>query len=207
MKEQRGETHRAARAAGHQPQGLLHRPRQVGARQGRLAPARRRRVPADQGLAAPRPLPRAHASSCRSPRSRCKPREREAAARTRSKPALEIGKGVVHVCCGGWGDRDDADLLGEARLPVVRPQLPRARPAPLLVQLEARLVRRLLRHGPEDRRGGVGRGALAAPAPRTTCSTRGSNGWSSTRRARSATASGSTGRRSRCASAASRSPT
>ncbi len=47
----------------------------------------------------------------------------------------------------------------------------------------------------------------SGPAPRTMCSTPGSSGWSWTRPAPTARAGGSTARRSRCASAGSRSPT
>ena len=54
-----------------------------------------------------------------------------------------------------------AGLFHEARLRQLRPQLSRARSAALLVQLEARLVRGLLRHGSQDRghAGRVGRRA------------------------------------------------
>jgi excinuclease ABC subunit A len=51
---------RAPRAAGRQPQGRLHRSRQVGARQGLLAPARRRQAAADAPLPAHRPVQGAH---------------------------------------------------------------------------------------------------------------------------------------------------
>ena len=71
--------------------------------------------------------------------------------------ALEIGKGVVHVL----GGKDSRGVLDQARLPLLRPQLPRARPAPVLLQLEARLVRGLLRHRPADRRRRVERRARA----------------------------------------------
>ena len=94
---------------------------------------------------------------------------------------------------------DVADLLDQARLPLVRPQLRRARPAPVLLQLQARLVRRLLRHRPARSTTSSGTTSARAPAPRTTCSTRGSSGSRSTRPARAARASASTPRRSRCA--------
>ena len=55
-----GQAHRAARAAGRGAQGLLHRSREVGGRQGLQHAARRRRVPADGAVAASRPLPGAH---------------------------------------------------------------------------------------------------------------------------------------------------
>ena len=52
----------------------------------------------------------------------------------------------------------------------------------------------------------MGRGARRRPAPRTTCSTPGSNGWRWTRPAPPATAGASTARRSRCATRSARSP-
>ena len=72
--------HRAARAAGRQPQGLLHRPREVGARQGLHAPARRRRVPADRASGRGSTASRSTPSSCRSPTCG-RARERARAAR------------------------------------------------------------------------------------------------------------------------------
>ncbi len=42
---------RASLAAGREPQGLLHRPRQVGRVERRVAPSRRRRIPAHRALA------------------------------------------------------------------------------------------------------------------------------------------------------------
>ena len=83
--------------------------------------------------------------------------------------ALDFGKGVVH--CGraartasdGDARRARCDLLDATRLSVVRAQLRRARSAPVLVQLQARLVRGVFRHRPEDarlRRGAERRGDL-----------------------------------------------
>ena len=57
----------------------------------------------------------------------------------------------------GRGERGGA--LHQARLPVLRHQLPGAGPAAVLLQLQARLVRELFRHRPADRAGGLGRGA------------------------------------------------
>jgi excinuclease ABC subunit A len=103
----------------------------------------------DEGVAAPRPLPRAHDRAARGG-ARVDARERAAAARRR-RSGVEMGKGVAARLLRRLGPPRDPDLLDEARVPLVRPQLPGARPAPLLVQLEARLVRRLLRHRPQAR--------------------------------------------------------
>ena len=91
--------HRPARAAGHQPQGLLHRSRQVGQGQGLRLPARRRRVPADGEMAAPRPLSRAHASNCRWPTCASRRRTKRHCAQALAR-ALDFGKGIVHVLGG-----------------------------------------------------------------------------------------------------------
>ena len=56
-----GPADRPACAAGHEPQGLLHRSRQMGARQGLHAPARGRRIHAHRQMAAPGPLQGTHA--------------------------------------------------------------------------------------------------------------------------------------------------
>ena len=114
--------HRPARAAGHEPQGLLHRSRQMGQGQGLRFPARRRRVPADGEMAAPGPLSRAHASNCRWPtcasRRRTKRALREALAR-----ALDFGKGIVQVL--GGLDRL-AEAAGKSKAARVELALPQA---------------------------------------------------------------------------------
>ena len=113
-------------------------------------------------LAAPRPLPRAHHRAAGGARCVVDARTtRSSCAHARRRRRSRSARAWCTSAAGGWGDARDADLLDQARLPLVRPQLPRARPAPLLVQLEARLVRRVLRHRAQDRRGEVGRGALA----------------------------------------------
>ncbi|KAG0766672.1 hypothetical protein G6F22_017789 [Rhizopus arrhizus] len=65
----------------------------------------------------------------------------EADLRAAVKSALENGQGVMSRIAA-------AAFLGQARVPVLRHQLPRTRSAPVLVQLQARLVHGLLRHGP-----------------------------------------------------------
>ena len=78
----------------------------------------------------------------------------EAELRAAVKSALENPGRDVRGLAGqqaarGAGQRPAATtLLGQARLPVLRHQLPRTRSAPVLVQLQARLVHRLLRHRP-----------------------------------------------------------
>ena len=99
-------------------------------------------------MAAPRPLPASTPSSCRSPtcasRRTTKPTLREALAR-----ALDFGKGVVHVLGAARGARardSEGATRRTARMPQTvfstkracpscGTQLPRARPAAVLVQL------------------------------------------------------------------------
>ena len=147
LRDYRGRAHHAARAARRGAQGLLHRSRQVGGEEGLPHAARRRRA-----RCRPRPgrACRASAStpsSCRSRRSTSAPRTEgelhEALAR-----ALDFGKGLVHVLPAGRRAGDG--VLDPARLSLLRQELRRARPAPVLVQLQARLVRELLRHGCGD---------------------------------------------------------
>jgi excinuclease ABC subunit A len=87
----------------------------------------------------------------------------EACCASKLATALEHGKGVVHVLApldglraamagrqtrrpGHW---QGGGVLHQARLPGVQHQLPRAGPAPVLVQQQARLVPRLRGHGRE----------------------------------------------------------
>ncbi len=93
--------HRGARVELFAPlvgraQGLLHGARQVGGRQGLRAAARRRQAAAHGAVAAARPLPRAHASSCRSATC-CVGAKQERALRAALAQALDFGKGVVHA--------------------------------------------------------------------------------------------------------------
>ena len=98
--------HRPARAARRQPQGLLHRPREVGARQGLHPPARRRRVPADREVAAARPLQRAHDRAAGRRRSSSRP---TASARcARRSPARSSSARASCTCwraSTGWKRR------------------------------------------------------------------------------------------------------
>jgi ABC-type nitrate/sulfonate/bicarbonate transport system ATPase subunit len=134
------------RAAGRQSQRRLHRPRQVGARQGLLAPARRRQAAADAALPAPRPVQGAHHRASHRGSAGVGEEGIPAAQRAAEGARDRQGRGARAVRQG------IADLLDQARLPLLRPQLPGARPAPLLLQLEARLVRAVLRHRSRDRR-------------------------------------------------------
>ncbi len=85
--------------------------------------------------------------------------ENEAELRAALSKALEAGKGVMHLLhpldglARGDGigpvdrrDRRDQGLLDQARLPGLRHQLPRAGPAHVLLQQQARLVQHLRRH-------------------------------------------------------------
>ena len=85
----------------------------------------------------------------------------EAELRELLAKALDLGKGVMHLLTpldglqrameGGDDDRGHRQregLLDQARLPDLRHQLPRTRPAPVLVQQQARLVQPLRRHRP-----------------------------------------------------------
>ena len=103
--------------------------------------------------------------------------DRHRSCTRRSTRALDFGKGIVHVLGPEVATQRRRVFLDQARLPFLRPQLRRARSAPVLVQLEARLVRELLRHRRRDdrlRRGAERRGDLverlvraraAPPAP------------------------------------------
>ena len=146
--------HRPARAAGRQPQGLLHRPRQVGARQGLRAPARGRRASCrPRPLAAPRPLQGAHASSCRSPTCASRRRTKRSCA-TALATALELGKGVVHVLAAAEarGVRGATATLARRSSRPSAPARPAARsfaeldPRLFSFNSQARLVPDLLRH-------------------------------------------------------------
>ncbi len=167
---------RAARAAGGEPQGLLHRPRQVGARQGPHPPARRRRVHSrptsgrassrfhehtiELPVADVRAAPDNEADAARGARPRARSRQGRR-ARARAAGSARTRRWRSATARSQATDRDR--VLGEARLPVVRHELSRARPAALLLQLPARLVRDLLRHRPQAlrlRRGADRRGDL-----------------------------------------------
>ena len=125
------------------------------ARQGLCAAARRRRAAADAPLAAARPLQGAHdrAAGRRASQRRCRERERElrAALAARARASARAWSTCSSRRRSAGAPRMRVFSTQRA-CPSLRPQLPRARPAPLLVQLEARLVRGLLRHRPGDRR-------------------------------------------------------
>ena len=146
-----------AGAAGGGAQGRLHRPGQVGQGARPHAPARRRRVPEARPLAAAGPLQGAHAGAAGG-RHGDHARERGRAARRavqgaggrqgRDAPAASAGRpgrgdgvGAEH-----GGHRRGEGVLHQARLPGVRHQLPRAGPAHVLLQQQARLVHDLRRH-------------------------------------------------------------
>ena len=109
----------------------------------------------------------------------------ETALRAGLQSALGYGKGVVHVLPAGAKAPEVFSVA--PGLPQLRARLPRAGPAPLLAQHEARLVPRLLRDGPRDRglrrradrRGDLvervvrgGRARRARPAPAAGCGRR-----------------------------------
>ena len=117
------------------PQGLLHRPGEVGARQGLRPPARRRRfMPTDQW---PR-LDRFHEHTIELPVADCVSARRQrsgACARPLLRARCDFGKGVVHVpprartrladAAGRSATRHRARdaatrVLDQARLPVMR---------------------------------------------------------------------------------------
>ena len=78
--------------------------------------------------------------------------------RAGERPGRDVRGLAGEQAARGAGQRPAATtLLGQARLPVLRHQLPRTRSAPVLVQLQARLVHRLLRHRPAT--AGLRRGA------------------------------------------------
>jgi excinuclease ABC subunit A len=136
--------HRPARAAGDRAEGPLHRPREMGARQGPHAPARRRRVPADGEVAAPRPLQGTHDRTAgRGLRRRRRERgagARSARRRTRARQGRQVPPDGTARRAGSG--RCETSTSSRRRAPArPAPQLRRARSADVLVQLEARLVR------------------------------------------------------------------
>ena len=127
---------------------------------GHTPPARRRRVPQARPVAAARPLQGTHARAAGGRPGRSTP-ENEAELRAALSKALEAGKGVMHLLhpldglaaamdsrAEHRGHRRGEGVLHQARLPGVRHQLPRAGPAHVLLQQQARLVHHLRRHRP-----------------------------------------------------------
>ena len=147
LRDYKRQAHRAAGAAGHRPQGLLHRSRQVGGEEGLPEPARRRRAAADGALAAPVALQGAHHRAAGG-RGRRRREERGGAARRRSRARSTSARGWCTCSRPKCGARHG--VLHQARLPGLRQELRRTRSAPVLLQLQARLVRELLRHGRRD---------------------------------------------------------
>ena len=114
-------------------------------------------VPAHREVATARPLPRAHDRAARG-RS-----DRRCEERTRAAATAAAGARLRQGRRARARPRQAAGVLDPARLPVLWPQLRRARSALVLLQLEARLVRVLLRHRRRDqglRRGADRRGDL-----------------------------------------------
>jgi excinuclease ABC subunit A len=143
--------HRPAGAAGGQPQGRLHRAGQMG---------RAAATPTCGWTASscPPPFPRIdrfkeHTWSCRWATWWCRPRTK-AELRELLDQGAGLGKGVLHVLTPldglprpwptanhtGAGIGQVKVFSHQARLPGVRHQLPRAGPAPVQLQQQARLV-------------------------------------------------------------------
>ena len=131
--------------------------------------------------------------------------ENEKKLRAAVEAALEMGKGVLHVCCGGWGDRETQIYSVKRACPSCGRSFP---------ELDPRLFSTTpSTAGPQpatgtgvkiDESGGTRSAPPRHPGPRARL---GGGVARVDEAAVSATASGSTRRRSRCASAASRSPT
>jgi excinuclease ABC subunit A len=101
-------------------------------------------------MAAPVAFQGAHDRASRGgDRCRCQDRHRIAPG-ARARARLRQGAGPRVGSEAGSAD----GLLDQARLPFLRAQLRGARPAPLLLQLQARLVRELLWHGSGNAGGG-----------------------------------------------------
>ena len=132
-------------------QGRLHRPRQVGQGARPHAPARRWRVPQAGPVAAAGPLQGTHAGAAggrhgdhAGQRGRAARRAvqgagagqgRDAPAAPAGRPGVRDGVGAEHRV-----HRRSEGVLHQARLPGVRHQLPRAGPAHVQLQQQARLV-------------------------------------------------------------------
>ena len=171
----------AARAAGGDAQGLLHRARQVGATRKGYKHLRvdGEMLPTCQWPRLDRfkehtiELPVRRRSTCRRTAPTC--------SSATSSRALDIGKGVVHVLdLDSTAKKPKVQVFShQARLPFLRHELLRARPAAVLVQLQARLVRGLLRHRPRRSRASTRSraarrtraGSTGSRARRTTCET------------------------------------
>ena len=188
LRDHAGAARRPARAAGRRPQGRLHRPRQVGQGARPHPPARRRRVPAGRPVPAPRPLPRAHRRAAGGRRRRRRRRRGRGDAalagrahrrgrqgrRPPARAARRAARGDGGRRRGDRRRRHRARLLDAPRLPGLRHQLSRARPAHVQLQQPPRLVRQLRRHRAGDharaarraRRLGAGRGREEARPPR-----------------------------------------
>ena len=190
--------HRRARAARRRAQGRLHRPRQVGEEPRPQPPARRRRLRQGRSVAAARPLQGAHPRAAGRRRGR-RPRRRGEAARPARQGARRRQGRAAPARAPDRPARRDArrhadeegrrgqGVLDPARLPGVRHQLSRARPAHVQLQLQARLVHHLRRHGAEaDPRAAQGLRRLGArqrrPRPRAELPGRGGRGRGRRRR-------------------------
>ena len=162
LRDYRGKRVTRSRAPGHRAQGLLHGPRGVGRGQGLRAPARGRRPSSHGSLAAPGSVQGAHPRASGGNRDRLRGKGARAPRAALARPGLRQGRDPHRRCrsarryrgngakprparrhAAPEGDR----LLHAARLPELRKELRGAGPAPLLLQLEARVVPRLLRHG------------------------------------------------------------
>ena len=115
------------------------------------ATARRRRDDAHRPVAAAQPLQGTHDRAAGEPDQRAEGQRRS--ARAQRDPRARHGQGPGARARPRF-DREEAEGAGvqhQARLPVLRHEFLRARSAPVLVQLQTRLVRGLLRHRPRAR--------------------------------------------------------
>ncbi len=151
LRDYRGKTVTVLAPLDRRAQGALHRAREMGARQGLRRTARRRVDAAHDQVAASRPLRRA--------RHRAAGGRGGGRRRARGGTAPRARRGPRARARGGPypGRRRDRRILEQARLPLLRHGLSRARSAAVLVQFAARLVHDLLRH--RTCNGGLRRGA------------------------------------------------
>ena len=162
-----GLAHPAAGAAGGGAQGLLHRARQVGQRARLQAAARRRRDADHLPVAAPQPLQGTHHRAAGGADPSCRRTTPMTALERNVIKALDLGKGLVHVLDLDRAKKPKVQVFSIKRAcPSCGTQLRRARSAPVLVQLQARLVRGLLRHRPRSSRAST-RNRAARKSPGT----------------------------------------
>ena len=124
--------------------------RKWAAQEGLPAAARGRRAAAHCAVAAPGALQGAQHRAAAWPQVEGRRRAPRQRCATGWRAALDLRQGPGARAAGRRTRSRVHGVLHQARLPVLRQELCGARPAPVLLQLQARLVRELLRHRGRD---------------------------------------------------------